>query len=261
MPKRHGFTFVPVYRQSGTNSLDHEGSAILVGSNTRWIFTAAHVVERALVHDRQDGSTERQHAIVLPGHPQVRISGLRFKLSEDQPANPSDRPELDLAYAELFPSEAQTLLNNGLHFLPLEEVSSIEGDLPSHRNGCVFTGYPAGSVEIDEDNLKILNHPTMLTSQFLTRNELVNSRLNPQTQIGAPVKVLWEKNEQGVRIKKFNPLGLSGGPIWIIEGNNCKLVGIATEYDSKRLLLIGTRLRPMFQEIARTIHASSGRES
>ena len=255
MPKRYGLVTTPVLRQIGGDAFDHEGSAVLVGTNTHWVFTAAHVVDRALNSQSTEGTIQRNEALFLPGSPQqVRIVGGRFRLSEHPPSTVSQRnqaPGLDLAYAELSPDEAQCLLNIGLSFLPLEEVWAGEDFLPWHLNGCAFTGYPAGTVRIDGDERKIGATPFLLTSRFLAPEELakIRPKLDLRLQVAAQIRGLTEAENKS---EGFDPGGMSGGGIWLVDGEP-KLVGVATDHDPRRDLLIGTRLRPMLQEIAREL--------
>ena len=234
MPQRHGLVITPVYRQISEDAIDHEGTAVLVGVNTRWLFTAAHVVAG--------------HASVfLPGRPQVQIRRERFGLSP---------LSLDLAYAELSPNEIKTLIACGLKFLPLENLAASTEMFPPSRNGCVITGFPVGSVEIDGNDRTIQVKPTMVISQFLTHGELVQSRLDAQNQVAAKFGGL----TAGIfKLKKYDPRGMSGGAIWNTCVGNAKLVGIATDYDPTRKIVIGTRIRPMLEEIVRGLReADSG---
>ena len=226
MPRRHGLVITPVYCQIGADAIDHEGSAVLIGVNTRWLFTAGHVVAN---HDR----------LFLPGRPQVHIRRERFGLSP---------LSLDLAYVELSPKETETLLACGLKFLPLEDLIASTELFPPDRNGCVITGFPAHSVEIDGHERTIRVKPTLVTSQFLTPDELVHAHLDARIQIAARFGGLAEGKS---KLKKFDPRGLSGGAIWKTSGGEAKLVGLVTDYDPKLKIIIGTRVRPMLEEIAR----------
>ena len=233
MPRRHGLVTTPVYRQIDTEAIDHEGSAVLIGVNTRWLFTAAHVIEK---HDR----------LFLPGRPQVHIRRERFGFSP---------PPLDLAYAELSPGEIETLVACGLKFLPLENLNASTELFPPDRNGCVITGFPAHSVEIDGHEHTIRVKPTMVTSQFLTPDELVHAHIDPRIHIAARFGGLTEGK---AKLKNYDPRGMSGGAIWKTASGEAKLVGIVTDYDPKRKIVIGTRVRPMLEEIAR--HLSEKRD-
>jgi len=220
MPKRHGLVITPLYRTIDGDGIDHEGSAVLIGTNGRWLFTAAHVID---AHD----------IIFLPGRPQVRIHKERFSVSP---------PSLDLAYMELKPSEANALINCGLKFLSLEKIDASTEPFPPDVYGCAISGYPVDSIEIDGDACTINAKPTIVTSQFLAPSELVHAKLDPQNQIAAKFGGL-----------SIDPKGLSGGAIWRVKTEEATLVGIATDYDPKRKILIGTRVRPMLQEILRIL--------
>jgi len=89
----------------------------------------------------------------------------------------------------------------------------------------------------------------MLGSSFVETRKLPRSLVDPRIQLAAPFTGYWRPNGQTRR--KLNPDGLSGGAILGVWPNDVRLVGIATDYDPARKLLIGTRLNAVFKEYRR----------
>jgi len=226
LQQRYGLMMTPLFRQVGPDAIDHEGSGVLVATNCRWLFTAAHVVSK---HD----------VLFLPGRPQMVLRKERFGISPDF---------LDLAFLELSPAEVENLERSGLRFVPFEALDLSTEELPPDRDGCLIAGFPGPNVDVDGDNRTIRAGPTVVTSQFLSARERMGLRLEGETQIVAKFGGL---REGGRKLNRFKPDGISGSGIWRNEAGEPRLVGIATDYDPGRRIVIGTRLRPMLQEILR----------
>jgi len=216
----------PIHRAVGSDALDFEGTGILIATHCRWLFTAAHVLGE-------------QAGVFLSGTKQVPISRDRFGISP---------PELDLAYAELSPEEVVSLEAVGQRFLPFEALDASVEEFSPERNGCLIAGFPTKSVDVNGDERKIWAQPTTLTSQFLTPRERQGLALKPELQLAAKCARLSDRTG---KLKGFDPKGMSGSGIWRGAGGDLRLAGIVTDYDRKRGIIIGTRLRPMLQEILR----------
>lgn len=55
-------------------------------------------------------------------------------------------------------------------------------------------------------------------------------------------------------MRKFDPAGLSGGAIWRVSlSGDAKLVGIMTDYDPKRKMILGTRTQPLLAALTREL--------
>ena len=76
----------------------------------------------------------------------------------------------------------------------------------------------------DADGLTIRARQTALIPRFPSHDEMLQARANPQAKIAAMNEVPLERAEKGgERIRGFNPHGLSGGPMWTVGNNCCKL--------------------------------------
>ena len=224
--KKYGLVVTPIHRAVGSDALNFEGTGVLVATNCRWLFTAAHVLG------------ERE-VVFVSGEKPVVISRDRVGISP---------PELDLAYVELAPAEAASLEAVGLRFLPFQALDVSTDEFSPERDGCLIAGYPTRSVDVDGDERKIRAQPTTVTSQFLTPRERQGLSLKPGLQLAVKFAGLSDPNGG---LKGFDPKGMSGSGIWRREADDLRLAGIVTDYDPKRNILIGTRLRPMLEEILR----------
>ena len=223
LKRQFGLVMTPILRRAGSDALDFEGTAVLVATNSRWLFTAAHVI----------GAHE---IVFLSGQSQIVIPRDRFGISP---------PELDLAYAELTPAEAASLEAVGLRFLPCAALDGSISELSPRRNGCLIAGFPATEVRVDGDERKIAARLTAVTSQFLTPKERLGLKFDARLQVAAKFGGLSEGRQ------KFRPEGMSGSGIWREEAGQLQLVGIATDFDPARRIILGTRLRPLLEELLR----------
>jgi hypothetical protein len=230
MPGRFGRIITPVYKQVGDSHLDHLGTAVLVrANNSFWLLSAAHVLR------------DHQKGLWLCGRPKTfQLTGTLVW---------GDDP-LDLAFTELTKTEHQALIDVGNDFLWVENVDATAGDFGDTQ--MIVSGFPESRVVIDGDERSILATPTNLRSKFLSNAELRVRRYDPTIRLAGSYDVLVDND--GHSVKKLSMRGLSGGAIWCRnDSNELKLVGIAIEYDSKRKLLVGTRIRPLIAAIARRI--------
>jgi hypothetical protein len=225
MPTRFGRIVTPIYRQLGGDAIVHHGTGVLIKTTDRfWLFTAAHVLEG-------------HRALFLPGESRnIVVPSDRFITCRDP---------LDLAFTELSPADAADTESIGSKFLSVEHLDGTAGPFPPLR--CGILGYPDRSVEVDGDSRKMKVHPTVLSSSLLSLKELSSARLNPEMQIAAFFKGFMTPT--GKKLKGFDPRGLSGGAFMCKAGDKVKLVGIATDYDPRRKMIIGTRLRSLLQKM------------
>lgn len=108
-------------------------------------------------------------------------------------------------------------------------------------------------MEVDGDFRRVKVQPTVLSSTLLTEKELLDAHLNRETQIAAFFKGF--VTPRGDKLKGFDPSGLSGGAFMCGTDAEVKLVGVATDYDPRRKMIIGTRLRSLLQEMRDMIMA------
>lgn len=223
-----GHVVVPAYRGLPPDGVVHVGTAILVKTSTKyWIFTAHHVYEAC-------------GPIVLGSSPNRRLSGQVVYCKDP----------LDLAYAEIAPKDIAPILAADMAFLPVELITPESGPLSGQH--CVFSGYPGDAVQVDGDEHTSDVTPIRIWSTFASDDTLARTGCDPAIHIGAPITK--PHSLDGNRVRKFDPKGLSGGAIWRVkEDGEVGLVGIATHYDPKRKLLIGTRIRLLIEEIARRL--------
>ena len=224
--KRYGHVVVPVYKSPDGDGVVHEGSAILVKTSSQyWMFTARHVSENC-------------NGIVLASQPNVRLPGP--VISHPDP--------IDLAYTEIPKEHVDAILAAEMAFLPSELIAATLDSLSPEC--CAFTGYPGKAVDLDGDERTALVWPIRIFSAFAADSVVSAAGYDPSIHIGASVRIIQRQQEA------FDPRGLSGGAIWRVrENGEVKLVGIAIEYDRRCGLLIGTRIRPLIENIIKRLAA------
>jgi hypothetical protein len=221
--EKHGHVVVPVYKSPDGDGVIHEGSAILVKTSSKyWIFTARHVSENC-------------KGIVLASQPNVRLPGP--VISHPDP--------IDLAYTEIGREYVDAIIAAEMAFLPSDLIAATLDSLSPEC--CAFTGYPDKAVDIDGNERTALVWPQRFFSTFADDSAIAAAGYDPTIHLGARVKLTQK------------PCGLSGGAIWRVRADgDVKLVGIATDYDQRRSLLIGTRIRPMIENIIQRLAAALG---
>ncbi|HEY4299380.1 MAG TPA: hypothetical protein VGM73_00820 [Candidatus Didemnitutus sp.] len=232
MPHRFGRVITPVHAQVGDSHLAHLGSAVLVRTRSRfWLLSAAHVLKQ-------------QVNLWLGGKPQsFPLRGNLVWFGDP----------LDLAFTELSAANSEALINNGNSFLPIARVDARTRDFSNFR--MIAHGFPARGIEIDGDSREITATPTTLRSKFLSNVDLRKSNCDPALEVAGLYDILVDSNGQPV--KKLEIRGLSGGAIWSrSEDDKLHLVGIVKEFDPKRKLVIGTRIRPLLVEMERRLAAA-----
>jgi hypothetical protein len=225
--EKHGHVVVPVYRSPDGDGVVHVGSAILVKTTGKyWLFTAYHVYEDC-------------QGIVLASQPNIRLAGPIVFHTDP----------VDLAYTEIASADVAAILAAEMAFLPSDMIAPTLDSLAPEC--CAFTGYPNKAVDLDGDERPALVWPQRIFSTFVDDSVVAAAGYDPAIHLGAPVKIIQRQNEA------FDPHGLSGGAIWRVrENGEVKLVGIATEYHRRHGLLIGTRVRPLIENIIKRLAAA-----
>jgi hypothetical protein len=225
--ERHGHVVVPVYRSPDGDGVVHVGSAILVKTTRKyWLFTSHHVSENC-------------QGIVLASQPNIRLAGPTVFHTDP----------IDLAYTEVAREDVPAILAAGMAFLPSGLIAPTLESLSPEC--CAFTGFPDKAVDLDGDERTALVWPQRIFSTFADDSVIIAAGYDPAIHLAAPVKIIQRQNEA------FNPHGLSGGAIWrVLENSEVKLVGIATEHHRGRGLLIGTRIRPLIDNIIKRLTAA-----
>jgi hypothetical protein len=237
---KYGHVVIPIYITRTSGKFEHVGSGVLVESiEGHWLFTAAHVLAEMV-----DGN------ILLPGSPDFFIPSGKVISSCTLLPEVAHKDHIDLCYISLTSEEALKLQNGGSKFLPTTtETIDPTGWTPYPGLGTV-SGYPIKAVDIIGSKANV--HMTdLIQMDFASPERLRKAQLNIETTIALirPRK-LWL---EGQELRDFELRGMSGGAIWAHNGDQIRLVGIFTEYQSSRSLLIGTRLKPLLAELARRL--------
>ena len=236
MPERYGRVVAPIYRSDSMSRPDYVGTGVLVrDASNYWLLSAAHVF----------GEHDPLWLPTAPAFKRVRSTIRSDKYSTDP---------LDLSFIELNFPEAAGLESAGYEFLPISAAQITASEYPEGR--CAILGYPAaGGVTINHDSESIDYRALIARSNFVKRSKVSLLRLDPKVKL----VIKYEDFSEDVTGKKIGipiPSGLSGGAIWSCPKDaEPVLVGILTEWDRKKKILIGTQLWPMIRQIALRLRA------
>lgn len=235
VPEELSKCFLPIFRTSGPGLPEHEGTGILVKTpSAHWLLTAAHVMV-----------LQAKSEVYLPGHPSLfPLSGEIYSTSE-LTAQATDRDELDIAFTKLKDDEIQSLQRAGMRFhsTATNVVSTQAKDFG--RTWCYVAGYPADSVKVDEDNKVAAGRPFLFQGSVYNSDEMLRRRLGPKRRIGIRYSQVMDLD--GNPMKRPNPKGMSGGPIWIFDGGSLVLAGMAIEFHQSKSTIVGVRILDLFQ--------------
>lgn len=238
--EQHGHCVLPAYRQIGPH-LVNDGSVVLLSAFQRyWCVSAAHVlVQRTPLY----------------------LGGKPFQIFEEEKVVHNSKG-LDLAFFEITRIKAVAMVASNVTFLPVSEVDMA---FPSDvGKPCALTGYPEKTVDIEHEAERQIFEirPLAMSSHLLPRQGLekirrgLSSAPHPRFHMAATAGKLID-DDTGTPIKKIDFGGLSGGAIWVSgsDGSHPKLYGIVTDYDPKYCVVIGTRIAPLIEAIAKSARA------
>jgi hypothetical protein len=235
---KHGNVVTPIYLERIPGKLEHLGSGVLLQfKEGHFLFTAAHVLA-----EKVNGQ------ILLPGTPVFLTPRGNIISSCQLLPEVAQRDTIDLSYIQLDVDEVKMLKDCGSRFLQVTlENFEPTGSAPLLGMGTV-SGYPCSAVTITGNKAEI-HYTDLVEMQFAPPARIRRAGLNPETTIGLirHQKLFLD----GKRLHEFELRGMSGGAIWAHDNGHVRLVGIFTEYHSSRALLIGTRLKPLIEELVR----------
>lgn len=206
------------------------GTAFIVAvGHFRFIVTAAHVVEAGNSSALRFG----RGIVANPGSVKVVTSGM-------PPSGRRVDDRVDLAVWQADEQLTAALLAQGTH--PIEIESIGVGDLAESGDHYVFSGYPASRTRTNRATREIDPGPVSANCLAVVDDRLVDLGLHRTTHIIGAFDRRRMANLQGQQITAPEPWGMSGGPVWKIQGNDCCLVGVGIEYLEGSNVLVATRL-------------------
>lgn len=209
---------------------DVRGTAFVVAvGRCRFIVTAAHVVESGGLSTLRFG----RGIIANPTAVNVVTTGLPASGNRDD-----DR--LDLAVWQADEQIASALRAQGV--LPIEMESFSVEDLAVDGDHYVFSGYPASRTRTNRSTRMIDPGPISVSCMAIVDDRLPALGLNHATHIVGAFDRRRMADQQGQQITAPEPWGMSGGPVWKIKGNDCRLVGVGIEYREGSKGLVASRL-------------------
>jgi hypothetical protein len=221
----------PIYRAVGSSGLTHHGTVLILRcGNICWLVTALHVL-------RNGG-----HHLWLPGKPfQYLEHSLIFHYNT----------ALDVAYMKLPAAVAAAVEASIGQIVPIE---MLDRSIAPHGDQCVVLGYPDQCVEPDGENLVMNSAQMVYDTDLLTANVLKHCRLDPAYHLAARAENVSEGTDT---IKNFDFHGLSGGAFCSCNGKTIqRIIGIITDYDPKRRILIGSQIGSVVLGLARELMAA-----
>lgn len=231
--------FLPIFRASPPSLPEHEGTGVLVGtSSANWLVTAAHVLTIV------PGSE-----FLLPGNPSLfPLYGEIFSTSElTRAATSSDR--LDIAFLKLNEANTRNLISAGMKFCSTEP----EAILTEHRDLADQLSYIGGftekSIDVDAESLIARGQPFVFQGAVVSDSKMKLCGYDKTRHIG--IRYRQVVSPDGKPMKRPNPKGMSGGPIWVLDAGVLRLAGVVIEFDEAKSMIIGVRTLNLFQAIER----------
>jgi hypothetical protein len=243
VPERRWDAVCQVFLAKTDEPPEPHGSGVLLRIGHRpFLLTAAHVIDADSQGDLL--VTTKRKLIPIAGH-KVAIGLPSSGRREDD--------KYDVAYCAVDEACEASLIEDGSVFLERDDVDlSVE----SHSEDCyMFAGYPWRKTERKHGCIEA-SFRTM-TGLTLSARDVTRHGYRPQDHIIVRFRRKRSKplDTDELRISPL-PHGMSGGAIfkWPRTTNakhsDFKLAGIATDYDSRANLLIGTRLHCFIRCIA-----------
>jgi hypothetical protein len=227
--------FLPIFRASGTTLPEHEGTGLLVSTpSAKWLVTAAHVM-----------ATHAGSEFFLPGYPSLfPIFGQVYSTSE-LTLTDTQNDRLDLAFVKLTAVDSESLVRAGMAFYSAERDTILAEPKDFTDNWCYIGGYPNMAVDVSTESLTSHGHPFIFRGALSPNSKMKLCRYDPQRQIGIRYGQMF--GPDGAPIKRPDPTGMSGGPIWVSDAGRLRLAGIMIEFDKARSTIIGVRTLDLFQ--------------
>lgn|GEM_PF-5408217 len=210
------------------------GSSVLLGHNEIfYCVTNAHILDHI--------NFNKIFAMIGNGN-NCSIGG---ELRSTAPPDKGDRKDdiYDITIVKLDEQTVTTLKSAGYVFLHIDDIHSAYQAGPFNK--LLFLGYPISKTKFDYPGNKIILSPIKFLGNPITK-EYRSLPFNLATHIMVKYERKNLMDENSNFITGPVPRGLSGSGIWEIgySGDKCivQLVGILTEYNDNRSILIGTKI-------------------
>jgi hypothetical protein len=215
----------PIYRElGGLGSLTTHGTGVfLYTHDCYWLVTAAHVL-------RDKGP------FWIPGRPFHRLEST-YRFNE----------RLDVAYLALPKSALDSIASQRGSAGVSDTLIDLRTDGLGRRE-CQILGYPERTIDLDGANRVITAAQMVMTTELMPHDKLRMMRLDPAVHLAAKADML--RGPSGEKLNGMSFKGLSGGAFWCAIDGVAQLIGIATDHDPKRRIIIGTRTWPILESIS-----------
>lgn len=230
MPDHHGNSCLQIFEEVENGLMQFQGSGVLIRRNERhWFITAVHVLceinKRRYFYRGNDG---------IVGFDATQL----YSTCAPNPEGIA-KDSKDLGVVRITDEMASAIQAGGHLFYdaPNENVSRGHSDFGEAR--CTFYGFPGALTQVI-----LAEKPTIASTCLIYESTLLSEQLLRLMKIDPAfhVALQWETKPKAPADRAPNPEGMSGGGIWVNEGNGSKLVAIATEYDRKKRFVLGTRV-------------------
>lgn len=215
----------PICRElGGLGLLTTHGTGVLLYAHANyWLVTAAHVL-------RDIGP------FWIPGRPFQRLES-QYRFHE----------RLDVAYLALSKSALEAIVCQGGSAGVSDTLVDLRTDGLGLRE-CQILGYPERTIDLDGANQVITVAQMVMTTELVPHAKLRTMRLDPAVHLAAKADML--RGPLGEKLNGMSFKGLSGGAFWCVIDGVAQLVGIATDHDPKRKIIIGTRTWPILESLS-----------
>jgi hypothetical protein len=188
---------------------------------------------------------------LLPGNPFLfPLSGEVFSTSElSRTATSLDRR--DIAFIKLNEVATRNLTSAGMKFYSTEADAILADHQDFTNQLCYIGGFTEKSVELDAECLTARGQPFVFQGTLFSDSKMKLCGYDEERLIG--IRYGQIINPDGASMKRPNPTGMSGGPIWVLDAGLLRLAGILIEFDKARSMIIGVRTLDLFQ--AMEMHA------
>lgn len=204
------------------------GTAFLVAAgDMHFIVTAAHVVEA----ENSSTLSFGRGVFVQPSSTTIVTTGM-------PPSGRREDDPVDVAVWRADAAMASAILAQGTLAVTMDQAC-IE-DTAGAGDRYVFSGYPANRTRRSSRELDL--GPMSVNCEAVVGDRLHALGLHHHFHVVGKFNRRRMANLQGQQMTASDPRGMSGGPVWKIEGNNCRLVGLGIEHRANQRVLIGTRI-------------------
>ena len=212
------------------------GCVVLFEYNSNYYcFSNAHVIA-----DSQLGST----FFLLNDGTSMTVGGQTFFTKLPATNRRKDDP-LDIAVVKLNPIIVANLIKSGYHFISINQVKTAHTLV--RKDTLLIAGYPASKTKIHPIKNKIRFNPLILrTIPFLKDLQKLNYSIVFHHVVEYPRNTFKETTTNKIT-RAPKPYGISGSGLWLLNQNSSSeyeliLIGILSEYDDNRALLISTKV-------------------